>query len=1040
MAEARGAPWWRNLPRPLRWLAVAAGAALALLLALLLFLALATNRWIRPLVEEQASLAIPGEVRIDGLDVSLLGLSVTLRGLAVLPEAVDAKPVIEVEKLHVSLARLPLLRRRLVVNQIEIEAPTVRVVREASGELDLLKVLLPETPAQEAAPETPPPAPIPVLLRRVVLGTGRIEFVDRAQPGAEPLTIEIPRSQIDDVVVTGDPGEGSSEAHLEIRSEGASVDVGGSFHRAADHLDVDATVELSKLPLARARVYLPDLGWTEFTGELDAKLHYVHTTGKIQTADGSAELRGLRIGVPKLTEPALAVESLAIALDQLDLLGRRLALGKVTLTKPRVFFDPANPANLPLLPKGIPSAGEPAAAATPPFAWSLGGLEIEGAQLVPIGDGLEPLTLDASVEAIASASPVATAVTLTLGQAHGSLALKGSACADPPGFRGKVTFDALALPPLLRVALPGAGVQLVSGVANGELGVKLGSLAEGEAPAPGGDLHLDGTLALTGLEARAGDDAAPAAKIGKLDVAIGKLELPGLLPLPDGAQPPEGAGRLRASLALSVSGVAAKSGKEGEFGLDVERLEVGVTQLELPALLGAADAKPEPVRIALDRVRVVAPKLRLTRGESGILLPELPQAENAGPAQRNPAATAAARETKAAKPALDTAENAGIRLELASLALEGGSLRFVDRTLKPFYQGDVTGLTLAAKGLAYPELRASDASLELEAPGPAPLWALGAYTPASSWFELNLERLPLAPLNPYVRNASGYVVGGGELSLYSKGSVTNGRLSAANWVTLFDPELSGGGPDAPLEKALGVPVSLAISLLKDPSGDIGLSIPIDYDEKGASVRLGSVIGSAVKGVLIGALTSPLKLLGAVVDASGRVKDATPEPVHFVPGRVELAAGDDERVAALAKLAATRPGLALRLSGQTSGADAQLLREARLLEAIDSGEGLPEAARGLAQVLVRRRLRAALEARLAGEPAPLEPEDAQRLDTWLAGVEIAPDALADLARRRAARVQELLQSQFGLDAKQILLADPGPPGGSPEPSVDVAIGS
>ena len=29
---------------------------------------------------------------------------------------------------------------------------------------------------------------------------------------------------------------------------------------------------------------------------------------------------------------------------------------------------------------------------------------------------------------------------------------------------------------------------------------------------------------------------------------------------------------------------------------------------------------------------------------------------------------------------------------LGSLALEGGSLRFVDRTVKPFYQGDVTGL------------------------------------------------------------------------------------------------------------------------------------------------------------------------------------------------------------------------------------------------------------------------------------------------------------------------------------------------------------
>ena len=69
------------------------------------------------------------------------------------------------------------------------------------------------------------------------------------------------------------------------------------------------------------------------TGELDAKIHYVHATGKTQTADGSAELRGLRVGVPNLKEPALSAESLALAVDQLDLLGRRLALGQVSLKK-----------------------------------------------------------------------------------------------------------------------------------------------------------------------------------------------------------------------------------------------------------------------------------------------------------------------------------------------------------------------------------------------------------------------------------------------------------------------------------------------------------------------------------------------------------------------------------------------------------------------------------------------------------------------------------------------------------------------------------
>lgn len=1306
---------WRTLPRPLRWLVIAAAAAVALLFAVSVAVSAAANRWIRPLVEEQASAAIPGEVRIGGLGISLLGLSVEIEDLAILREgaggrpaagaagepilddagrpvreaegqpAVDAQgqPVLEVGRLYASLARLPLLARRVEVKRIEIEQPVVRVVREPSGELDLLRVLVPETPAAEAAAEPAPPAEqIPVRIRRVDLGAGRIEFTDRAQPGAEPLAIEIPRSQIGDVVVIGEPGERRSALHLEVAGEGASIALDGSFRRAGDAIDVDATAEIEKLPLARGRVYLPDLGWSELAGELDAKVHYVHVTGTTQKADGSAELRGLRIGVPTLKEPALAFDSLGVKVDELDLLGRRLALGQVTLSKPRLFFDPANRTSLPLLPNGIPGASpgaaptgpeardarespaapaaapgaapaeratqervaapappaeaatqapsaepaaapeapgaagaaakpEAAAASEPPkasapgaFAWSLGGLAIEGAQLVPLGDGAAPLGLDASVGAIASDSASATPVTLKLTQADGSLSIDGSACASQPGFRGKLALDSLALAPLLEVVAPDASAMLLGGTAQGEIEVRVGSLAAGEAPAPGGDVHVSGSLALAGIDARADAGGELAANAGKIELALTGVDLPGALPPPAGAAAPpdagrlrvaatlrisdtsarsgegmtagvksidlrldplelpgliavpgaaatQDAGRLRVSGALTVSGVAVKSGKEGEFGFDLDELELGLAKIEVPGLLagGEANDAPEPVRIALGRARIAAPKLRLTRTDGGIVLPELaagaaapgetapaaaaaraPQSANAeppaarsgakpaAPAKGSPAATkpggradasaktasagakpdaregaaskaegargktdgkagapakaetagepdaraaAAPRaEAKAAPKAESTRAKPGakaaaeaeaapeartgagaapaLRFELGALALEGGSVRFVDRTVKPFYQGDVTGISLTARDLAYPDPSVRDASLKLDAPGPAPLWALGAYTRASSWFEINLDRLPLAPLNPFIRNASGYVVNGGELSLYSKGSVTDGRLYAANWVTLFDPDLSGGGADAPLEKALGVPVSLAISLLKDPAGNIGLSIPIDYDEKGASVRLGSVIGSAVTSVLIGALTSPLKLLGAVVDATGRVKDVTPEPIHFLPGRTELAAGDDERVAALAKLAATRPGLVLRLSGQTSGTDAQFLREATLLEALASGENLPEPARGLAQTLVRRRLRGALEARLEGRPEGLEPEDAQRLDQWLAATSVSSDAMPDLARRRAVRVQELLQTQFGLDPKQIALADPGPPGGSPVPAVDVAI--
>lgn len=1094
---------FRKLPRPVRWLAYFLGFIVGFALLLGLALAVATNRFLRPLVEEQASAAIPGEVSADSLDIGLFGGYVTVEGLAIRPPEPGAEPVVRVGRLHVSLARLPLLAGRVVVRNVEIDAPFVRLVREESGELDLLRIVVPETPPVEA-PEAPPTEPLPIRVDAIALGAGRIEFVDRAQAGAEPLLLDLPAVRIDNLVVTGDPNEDPADLHLEVSAEGARIEVGGKVQREGEKLDVDATVEIENLPLSRGRVYLPDLGWSELSGALDAKIHYVHVTGARQTADGSANLRDLRVGVPNLQDPAFSLDSLAVELEQLDLLARRLALSDVALEGLRVYFDPADPAKLPLLPKGLPGAGEPAppppAEPEPPFAWSLAHLGIEKAELIPLGGKLAPLVLAGELESLASDATTPTSLDFELTQGEGSVALTGKLLLEPLGFQGTLTLDALSLPPLLQAAAGEAAALLGAGVAKGEIRIGAGALVAGETPAAGGDVHAEGTLTLSGLEAKSDAEGSLLAKVASVELAFERLDVPGLLPPPaaeggatpawevpadagtlrfagklritglgarsghgeplaadlksfelavkelalarllapppaEGKAPPPDAGSLRFSGTATLAGVAVKSGKDGEFGFDLEKAEVGLRDVSAPSLLAPAPTggkphKAEPMQVSLERVRLAAPKLRVTRTPEGIVLPAAPGAQP--PKKGEPPKPA---ETEPAKPA---AEGDAVRLELSSLQLENGSVRFVDRAVKPFYQGDVTGLQVSAKGIAFPGPRAQDVSVKMDAPGPAPFWLLGAYTPPKSWFEMNLERLPLPPLNPYVQAASGYVVNRGELSLYSKGSQVDGSLFIANALTLFDPSLSGGGDKSPLEAATGVPVSLAISLLKDPSGNIALSIPVEYGASGASVALGTVIGSAVKQVLIGALTSPLKLVGAVVDAGGRVKDVTPQPIGFLPGREELAESGDERIGALAKLLSTRPGMEIALRGQTSGSDGQFAREAALVAAIESGEGLPEAAQGLGNALRRRRIRGALEARLAGESETLDAEDAQALDDWVGAVVLPPEAMTTLARARATRVRGLLESAHGLDVKRVQLAEPGPPGGSPEPAVDVLL--
>lgn len=1086
---------WARWPRPLRWLAVAGGVLAGLVVLLALALAVASDRFLRPILEEQASVTIPGDVTAGSLDVGIFGGNVTVTDLAIRAPEPGAQPAVEIGRLHLALRRLPLLAGRIVVRKVEIEDPRVRLVRHADGELDLLRIVVPESPPVEEPP-APESDPIPIRVDAVELGAGRIEFVDEMTPGAEPILVTLPAVRIDNLVVSGDPGEDPADVHLEVSAEGASIEVEGRVVRRGDALDVDATVEASKLPLGRARVYLPDLGWNQLGGELDARLHYVHQTDTKQTLDGEVAMRDLRVVVPALADPAFGMKELEVEIEELDLLARRLALGDVSVAGLRLYFDPKDPAKLPLLPKGLPGAAEPAAtpapeAEAPPFAWRLGKLIVDDAQLIPVGAGLPPITVEADVAGLDGASSEPAEIAVEISQGDGSAAVEGRALLAPVGFRGKLSLDELALAPLLRTVAGDVGDLVAAGTADGSLELRIGALAAGDAPAPGGDVAASGTVTLAGLDAKSDAAGSLLAKLGSLEIALEKLEIPGLLSPPpsEWASPPDAgtfrvagritladlraksgkgeplavdlrklelgvkqlelakllapqasdakpatdAGSLRFAGALSLAGVAVKSGKEGEFALDLEQLELGLKEVVAPGLLAPEGApKPDPLRVALERLRIAAPKLRVMRTEAGIVLPAAPGGSAAAPAPAQVAAEKPAPTT--ASPAADPA----LHLELASFVLERGSVRVVDRTVKPFYQGDLTGISITARDILLPGPRVRDFAIKVDAPGPAPLWAIGSVVPRESWFELHLEKLPLAPLNPYVQSTAGYVVNRGELSFYSKGSMVNGQLSAANWIELYDPSLSGGTKDSPLESAVGVPIGLALSLLKDPSGNIGLSVPVDWDGQSASLRLGSVIASAMKQVLVGALTSPLKLIGSVVDAGGRVQDVTPQPIVFLAGRSELGEGAEARIDALAKLLATRPKLELALQGNTSATDGRFVREAALAAAIESGEGLPDAAQGLGQALVRRRLAGALEERLAGRPDELDPEDRATLDAWLEALVLPPDALQQLARERATKVRGLLESQFGLDVARVALAEPGTAGAAPDPAVDVQL--
>src|SRR5262249_28550338 len=149
------------------------------------------------------------------------------------------------------------------------------------------------------------------------------------------------------------------------------------------------------------------------------------------------------------------------------------------------------------------------------------------------------------------------------------------------------------------------------------------------------------------------------------------------------------------------------------------------------------------------------------------------------------------------------------------------------------------------------------------------------------------------------------------------------RANAA--VTLHDLGLSAKESTSMVEEQVGLSMSLIIALLKDLNGNINLQLPVEGRMNEPGFHFGGTILRAIRDALIGAVTSPLKLLGAVFSGKEKIEDFFLEPIGFVAGTSQPNTVGKEQLARLQNFLAQRPELDVRLSGFTGEDDLQILR-------------------------------------------------------------------------------------------------------------------
>src|SRR5690606_30332919 len=105
-------------------------------------------------------------------------------------------------------------------------------------------------------------------------------------------------------------------------------------------------------------------------------------------------------------------------------------------------------------------------------------------------------------------------------------------------------------------------------------------------------------------------------------------------------------------------------------------------------------------------------------------------------------------------------------------------------------------------------------------------------------FTLKLRQLDLPVFNPYA-DLAGVTVDSGTASADVQLKMRGAKMEIDNRLVLNELGVSMRKPET-FEREFGVPIDLALALLRDPKGNIELRVPVKVDEQGSSVDVGAI--------------------------------------------------------------------------------------------------------------------------------------------------------------------------------------------------------
>jgi uncharacterized protein involved in outer membrane biogenesis len=249
-------------------------------------------------------------------------------------------------------------------------------------------------------------------------------------------------------------------------------------------------------------------------------------------------------------------------------------------------------------------------------------------------------------------------------------------------------------------------------------------------------------------------------------------------------------------------------------------------------------------------------------------------------------------------------------IQIGALSLQGGTIDFQDRYIKPNYGAKLVEIGGRVSGISSLASKTADVDLRGKLDNSAPLEITGRIHPFPDNLFVDLKAgfkdMDLSPLSPYAGKYAGYSIRKGKLSFELQYLIVEKKLDSKNKIFL-NQFIFGDRVESP--QATKLPVKLAVALLQDRKGDIDLDIPVTGTLNDPQFSVWQIVIKVIGNLLEKAVTAPFAILGSLFGHGEELSY-----VEFDDGSSSIGGANSKKVETLIKVLHERPGLKLDIEG------------------------------------------------------------------------------------------------------------------------------